>query len=176
MRSLAIALTVLLIATAGWVEASAADDVVVQLTSIVASMSRGEGDPDGEGPVVDPRLSRHADKLRSLFAYKRYSFVGSARAETSFGRSCSFRLPEHFVLEVEPERFEPEGRGRIEMLVTLFRDAPSRGADRTGRGGEATEREIVLRTRIRLASGGTVMLGGPPVEGGVLILALSARR
>ena len=37
------------------------------------------------------------------------------------------------------------------------------------------EREIVLRTRIRLENGGTVLLGGPPIKNGVLILALSAR-
>jgi hypothetical protein len=35
---------------------------------------------------------------------------------------------------------------------------------------------VVLRTRIRLENGGTVLLGGPPIESGVLILALSARR
>ena len=37
------------------------------------------------------------------------------------------------------------------------------------------EREIVLRTKIRLKNGGTVLLGGPPIRAGVLVLALSAR-
>lgn len=174
MRNVAIALAVLLLSMAGWVGTSAAADVVVQVTSIVASMSDAEEDATDQ-PVVDPKLSRHADKLRSLFAYKRYTFVGSSRSDADLGGSCSFQLPERFLLEVEPERFEPEGRSRIEMLVTLFRDAPTRRDDR-GTGTRTPEREIVLRTRLRLASGGTVLLGGPPVEGGVLILALSARR
>ena len=176
MRSFAIALFVILTLTTGWVEASAAEDVVVQLTVIVASMSPGEGVASGDEPIVDSRLSVHADKLRSLFAYKRYSFAGSSRAETSFGGDCSFQLPGRLMLEVEPERFQPEGKGRIEMLVTLFQDTPSGGGNRGVRGGGDSGREIVLRTRIRLTNGGTVLLGGPPVEGGVLILALSARR
>ena len=175
MRNVAIALTVFLLSTVGWVGTSgAADDVVVQVTSIVASMSDAEEDA-ADQPVVDPKLSRHADKLRSLFAYKQYTFMGSSRAGTDLGGVCTFQLPEHFMLEVEPERFEPEGRSRIEMLVTLFRDVPTKRGARAA-GIRTPEREIVLRTRIRLASGGTVMLGGPPVEGGVLILALSARR
>lgn len=177
MRSFAIVLSIVLLGTVGWTGAYAADDdVVVQVTSIVASMSQGEGEPAREEAVVDPRLSGYAEKLRTLFAYKRYSFVGSSRSGASFGASCSFQLPEHFVLEVEPERFESEGRGRIEMLVTLFHDAPQVRGDAGTRRGRVEEREIVLRTRIRLTSGGTVLLGGPPVEDGVLILALSARR
>ena len=72
-----------------------------------------------------------------------------------------------------PEKFEPGRRGRIEMMVTLSRD---RQLDRSERGPGRSEREIVLRTSIRLENGGTVLLGGPPIEDGVLILALSARR
>ncbi len=176
MRRLAIVLFISLLGTIGWTGTSAAaDDVVVQVTSIVASMSQGEGEAADEEAVVDPKLSGYAEKLRSLFAYERYSFVGSSRAGVAFGGVCSFQLPERFALEVEPERFEPEARGRIEMLVTLFQEAPSRRGDGAPRR-EVPEREIVLRTRIRLKSGGTVLLGGPSVEDGVLILALSARR
>ena len=176
MRRLAIVLFTLLLGTIAWTgTAAAADDVVVQVTSIVASMSQGENEVADKKPVVDPKLSGYAEKLRSLFAYERYSFIGSSRAGAAFGGVCSFQLPERFALEVEPERFEPEGRGRIEMLVTLFQEVPSRSRDGAARRG-APEREIVLRTRIRLKSGGTVLLGGPSVEDGVLILALSARR
>lgn len=176
MRRSAIVLLVILLGTAVWSQtATAAADVVVHVTTIVASMSPADSDPSGAEAVVDPQLSGHAEKLRSLFAYKRYSFAGSSRAGTSFGKSCTFQLPEHFTLEVEPERFEPEGRGRIEMLVTLFQEAAAR-REPGANGAPARDQEIVLRTRIRLTSGGTVLLGGPPVEGGVLILALSARR
>jgi hypothetical protein len=64
------------------------------------------------------------------------------------------------------------------MLVTLFRRPPPMAASLAEGDAPALrpEREVVLRTRIRLENGGTVLLGGPPIESGVLILALSARR
>jgi len=76
-------------------------------------------------------------------------------------------------MEVEPTRFEPDGSGRIEMMVTLIRDVRTDGGG--GERGRPRD-EIVLRTKIRLENGGTVLLGGPPISDGVLILALSARR
>ena len=71
-----------------------------------------------------------------------------------------------------------DGEERIEMLVTLFR-AVARREETLAEGRREPmrrDREIVLRTRIRLENGGTVLVGGPPIADGVLILALSARR
>ena len=62
------------------------------------------------------------------------------------------------------------------MLVTLFRDTESRDERPRDERARPVRREIVLRTRIRLENGGVVLLGGPPVRDGVLILALSARQ
>lgn len=153
--------------------AAAGDVVVVQVTSIVASSSLGVREAPSDGsPVIDSRLSGIAGKLKALFAYKRYDFLGSLQAEAAFGSSMPMALPGRFTLEIEPEQFEPGRRGRIEMMVTLARDAQT---GRQERGEGRSEREIFLRTNIRLENGGTVLLGGPPVEGGVLILALSAR-
>lgn len=121
---------------------------------------------------MDSEIEALAPKLKSLFAYNSYSFLGLVRSETEFGDSVRLELPGHFVLEVRPERIEKEGMGRIEMLVTLSKDI------RTEVAGSARGRpreEIILRTKIRLENGGTVLLGGPPISGGVLILALSAR-
>jgi hypothetical protein len=156
--------------------ASAAPEVTIQVTSIVASMEAPRGAKAEQIPIIDPKLASYGNKLESLFAYKEYSFAGSSRSDAVFGSACLFQLPERFSLEVEPERFESEGPGRIEMLVTLFRDVRSREEERSADRGRAVRREIVLRTRIRLENGGVVLLGGPPVGDGVLILALSARR
>ncbi|MBD3349472.1 MAG: hypothetical protein GF400_09820 [Candidatus Eisenbacteria bacterium] len=177
MKHTAIAfLLALLIAPAWSTDATAASEVSIQVTSIVASTTASEGQRSGDAPVIDPKLSSYGEKLESLFAYRRYSFAGSSRSEAGFGAACMFQLPERFSLEVEPERFESEGPGRIEMLVTLFHDVQSRDEDLRDERGRATRREIVLRTRIRLENGGVVLLGGPPVGDGVLLLALSARR
>ncbi len=121
--------------------------------------------------IVDSELARFSKKLRSLFAYNRYSFLSRGRSDAKFGSMSTFHLPEHFSLEVEPQRFEEE-EGRIEMMVTLVREVqPKPGDDKDAE----PEREIVLRTKIKLGNGGTVLLGGPAIDGGVLILALSAR-
>lgn len=177
MKQTAIALLLILFAAPVWIdEAPAAGDVTVQITSIVASMEPPKTDRAADVPVIDPKLAPYKKKLESLFAYKQYSFAGSSRSDAGFGSTCIFQLPERFTLEVEPERFESEGRGRIEMLVTLFHDVATRQERGDGERGRVTRKEIVLRTRIRLENGGIVLLGGPPVGDGVLILALSARQ
>lgn len=170
MRITAIAVCLILLAGPG-VGLGAPDDkeIVVEVTSISAAMlGNGEGRVD-----LDPRLTPLSKKLRALFAYQRYTFLDSARTSADFGDACPFQLPEHFTLEVIPERFERGGSGMIAMVVTLFREVPTR---ERGRGRREPQREVILRTQIRLKNGGTVLLGGPPIRGGILLMALSARR
>jgi hypothetical protein len=187
MKQTAIALNILItLALLPATPAVSADSVTVQVTSIAASMeemapapARGaRGAREAKGPAVDPKLAGFGRKLRSLFAYSRYAFLGESTSASSFGEMSSFALPERFALEVEPERVEvADGEERIEMLVTLFR-LPPPAATSLAEGDASVmtpEREVVLRTRIRLENGGTVLLGGPPIRNGVLILALSAR-
>lgn len=153
------------------VPASSAREIVVEVTSIAASMRPAE--ERAEKPAkLDPRLAPISRNLRTLFAYDKYTFLNSDRAEVALGRSQAFRLPEHFGIEVVPERFGRNGADMIKMKVTLFRE----GARKKGKREDgAPEREVVLRTEIRLKNGGTVLLGGPPIRAGVLVLALSAK-
>ncbi len=161
----ALLVSLLLVAPA----AHARDEVIVDVTSICASARATGGTTPA--PVVDPRLAAFAKKLQSLFAYTRYSFLGKSQTQTRFGRASTIQLPERFSLEVQPEPPRPGDGGRIEMMVTLLRD----GGGRTDPGRGRPQAEVVLRTRIRLENGGTVLLGGPPIAEGVLILALTAR-
>jgi hypothetical protein len=151
---------------------AASDEVTIQVTSIAAASVSDAQVENGEARV-DEELSGYSQKLRALFAYNRYTFLGDMRTRVDFGTTARLQLPEHFAMEIEPTRFEPDGSGRIEMMVTLIRDVRT-GDDRGERG--RSHDEIVLRTQIRLENGGTVLLGGPPISDGVLILALSARR
>jgi hypothetical protein len=184
MKQTVIALHILIaLALSSWTPAAAADNVTVRVTSIAASMEEAvpapmRGAPEAKGATIDPKLAGFGRKLRSLFAYSRYAFLGESTSASSFGEMSSFALPERFALEVEPQRVEvADGEERIEMLVTLFRLPPRRQEALTESDASTAmpEREIVLRTRIRLENGGTVLLGGPPIRNGVLILALSAR-
>ncbi|MBD3368641.1 MAG: hypothetical protein GF405_10805 [Candidatus Eisenbacteria bacterium] len=164
---------IVLVAIAVLVSAAPAycsDEIRIEVTSIGASSpAAGRGSDE---PKVDARLAGFADKLTSLFAYTRYSFLGRMQSQTTFGEPSRIAIPGRFTLVVEPQRFEGDERHRIEMLVTLTRDIPRQPADD---GRPPKDPEVLLRTRIRLENGGTVLLGGPEIESGVLILALSAK-
>jgi len=146
------------------------DEIRIEVTSIGASSGARAAGEDEE-PRIDARLARLTDKLTSLFAYTRYAFLGRMQAQGAFGEPTLIAVPGRFTLSVEPQRFEGDDNRRIEMLVTLSRDLPTKPEEGV-RPRQAPE--VLLRTRIRLENGGTVLLGGPPLEKGVLILALSA--
>ena len=171
MRTTAIVLSIALLAMfAPSASAESPREIVVEVTSIAAATLSAE-ERESASVELDPRLAPLSKKLKSLFAYDSYTFLNKDRTTVEFGKRKVFKLPEHFSMEVAPEQLDPSGGNMIEMLVTLFRENPKRGG---GQGREVTEREIVLRTKIRLKNGGTVLLGGPPIRAGVLVLALSA--
>jgi len=161
-----IALLVMLAAPA---LAASSREIVVEVISIAAA--KRPASERGEAAVeLDPRLGSFSKNLLSLFAYDSYTFLSKDRATVEFSGATVLELPEHFSIEVAPEQLGRDGSDMIEMLVTLFREVPR------GEGGRgAPEREVILRTKIRLKNGGTVLLGGPPIRAGVLVLALSAR-
>ena len=146
-------------------------EIQVDVTSIAAA-TRPASERGKVTVELDPRLGPFSKNLRALFAYDSYTFLNRDRDTVEFGDATVFSLPDHLSIEVAPEQLGRDGSDMIEMLVTLFREEP-RG--KGGRGRRAPEREIILRTKIRLKNGGTVLLGGPPISGGVLVLALTAR-
>ncbi len=149
--------------------AASSREILVEVTSIAAA--KRPASERGEAAVeLDPRLGPFSKNLLSLFAYDSYTFLSKDRATVEFSNATVLELPEHFSIEVAPEQLGRDGSDMIEMLVTLFREVPR------GEGGRGTpEREVILRTKIRLKNGGTVLLGGPPIRAGVLVLALTAR-
>ena len=150
-----------------------AREILVQVTSISASMLPKDARTEREAGVqFDPKLRPYSKNLLSLFAYEKYEFISRHELAIEPGTALPFQLPEHFSLEVAPEELAPGGSDLIEMTITLYRDVPQRPG---GRGGRGEGREVVLRTKIRLKNGGTVLLGGPPIRSGVLVMALSAR-
>ncbi|MCK4680405.1 hypothetical protein KAT82_04725 [bacterium] len=148
-------------------------EIQVDVTSIAAATHPVSASVRGKATVeLDPRLGSFSKNLRALFAYDSYTFLNKDRDTVEFGDATVFNLPDHLSIEVAPEQLGRDGSNMIEMVVTLFREEP-RG--KGGRGRRTPEREVILRTRIRLKNGGTVLLGGPPISGGVLVVALTAR-
>ena len=171
MRAIVIGCSIALLVMLTVPAAASAREIRVEVTSIAAAIRPAS--ERGEVAVeLDPRLGAFSKNLRSLFAYDSYTFLSKDSAAVEFSTATVFRLPEHFSIEVAPEQLGRDGSDMIEMLVTLFREEPRK---ERGQGRGTPEREVVLRTKIRLKNGGTVLLGGPPIRGGVLVLALTAR-
>ena len=167
-----IALLMMLAAPAS---AASSREIVVEVTSIAAA-KRPASERGDVAVELDPRLGSFSKNLLSLFAYDSYTFLSKDRATVEFSDSTVFELPEHFSIAVAPEQLGRDGSDMIEMLVTLFREVPrGEGGQEQGRGRGTPELEVILRTKIRLKNGGTVLLGGPPIRAGVLVLALTAR-
>jgi hypothetical protein len=172
MRTTVIVCSIALLMTfAAPASAVSSREIMVEVTSIAAA--KRPASERGEAAVeLDPRLGPFSKNLTALFAYDSYTFLSKDRATVEFSDATIFKLPEHFSIEIAPKQLGRDGSDMIEMLVTLFREAP-RGKGRQERG--TPEREVILRTKIRLKNGGTVLLGGPPIRAGVLVLALTAR-
>lgn len=172
MRTTVIACFIALLAMlAVPVSAASSREIEVEVTSIAAA-TRPASERGEVAVELDPRLGPFSKNLLSLFAYDSYTLLDKGVDTVEFGDATVFRLPDHLSIEVAPEQLGRDGSDMIEMMVTLFREAP-RG--KGGQGRRAPEREVILRTKIRLKNGGTVLLGGPPIRAGVLVLALTAR-
>ncbi len=148
-------------------------EIQIDVTSIAATTRPASASERGKAIVeLDPQLGPFSKNLRALFAYDSYTFLNKDRDTVEFGDATVFNLPDHLSIEVAPEQLGRDGSDMIEMVVTLFREEPRGKGERRRR---TPEREVILRTKIRLKNGGTVLLGGPPINGGVLVLALTAR-
>jgi hypothetical protein len=132
--------------------------VTVVVTSILAVKEETRQE-------LDPELMRLREMLAELFKYGGYVVVDKAERTGMFESELEFGLPENLVLRVEPKRGKEEGR--IDLVARLVRVMPSK------KRGEKNEKSV-LETELKLKEGGTVLLGGPSLEDGVLILALEA--
>lgn len=114
---------------------------------------------------LDPELIALREKLEELFKYRGYVVVDKAERSGEYETELEFGLPENLVLRVTPKRGDREGR--INLVAKLVRVVPSK------KKGKKIEKSV-LETELKLKEGGTVLLGGPSLEDGVLILALEA--
>ena len=118
--------------------------VQVKIETILASNQSGE---------FDSRLQPLEKQLRVL-KYRSYRLLKEETQNVPSQGSATFAIPGGRSLIVSPQEFRNE---RVALKVRL-------------QGGE----KPLLDTTIRLANKGNFILGGPPHEGGVLVLSISA--
>jgi hypothetical protein len=142
-----VLLSSLLLATArGWGGAAEKNPQAVQVTirTILASNKNDE---------YDPKLKGMEQQLKSL-KYRSYRSLKDDSKIISWQETQSFEIPGGRALTVAPQEFQGN---RIALKVRLTEgDKP------------------VVDTTVKIANKGNFILGGPPHEGGALVLSISA--
>jgi hypothetical protein len=100
---------------------------------------------------VDPRLAPIQNQFKA-FKYRSYRLMKEESQTVPWGGTATFDIPGGRTLVVSPQELREK---QISLKVKL-------------EGGEK------LDTTVRLQNKGNFILGGPPHEGGVLILSISA--
>ncbi len=108
---------------------------------------------------IDAQLATVRGQLERLFVnkgYTSYRLVKQEKSEVSCGNPATFEIPGGRHLQVMAK--DTRG-GRVSLNVALMKD-----------------RHTLMRTDLTLGKRGTIMVGGPRYEDGVLIIWIGARR
>jgi len=106
----------------------------------------------GEG--IDERLLPMGLRLQSIFRYTTYRLVSSQVGRTECGSAAAFTLPGGWIVHVEPNAVSDN---MIAMELMLFQGA-----------------RPMMTTDLRLRNHGTLIVGGPRYQHGMLIIPIGA--
>jgi len=144
LASLIIALTAF--AMPGFAHAQAKPKQVTVYIDSVMAADTNEG--------TDPRLAPMSAKLRGLFGFSTYSLIGHNEGQTDCGKMVAFILPGGKILHVQPRAIDGD---MIAMEIVLF--------DGT---------RPMMTTDLKLKNNGTLIVGGPRYEQGMMIISIGA--
>ncbi len=103
---------------------------------------------------VDKRLVPMMPKLNGLFSFSTYSLVNHQEGETECGKMIAFTIPGGKILHVQPRAVDGD---MIAMEIVLF--------DGT---------RPMMTTDLKLKNGGTLIVGGPRYEQGMMFMSIGA--
>lgn len=151
-RGISAVLAVLLAATV-------AQAASVTVTQIKASGSGGQ-------VTVDSRLSDIKESLTKQFRFSRYDFLARSSSEVKAGSTSTWSLKTGESLDVRLDSAEGSGENTRYTLSLEVYYVDNRG-----------QRQSEFRTQVRLAKGGTFLLGLGEYKdlGGTMILAIKAQ-
>ena len=111
-----------------------------------------------QGQGVDKAIEGIGEELRKIFRYSRYQLLSRASGRAPLKETWRTPLPGGRTLQVTP---------------LAVQDALWQVGVKILRGTGASE-ESLLTSTVKLRSGGSVLLAGPPHDQGILVIALSA--
>lgn len=111
-----------------------------------------------QGQGVDKAIEGIGGELRKIFRYSRYQLLSRVSGRAALKEAWRAPLPGGRTLQVTPLAVQ-EGFWQVGVKIL-----------RGGGGGE----ESLLTSTVKLRSGGSVLLAGPPHDQGILVIALSA--
>src|SRR5208282_1076201 len=103
---------------------------------------------------ADPRLAPMIPKLHGLFGFSTYNLIGHNEGQTDCGKMIAFTLPGGKILHVQPRAVDGD---MIAMEIVLF--------DGT---------RPMMTTDLKLKNNGTLIVGGPRYEQGMMIISIGA--
>jgi hypothetical protein len=127
--------------------ARAQDTVAIEVGTVLATNASSQ---------IDAQLASIRGQLQRLFQYSSYRLVKQEQSDLSCGKPASFEIPGGRHLQVMAK--DTRG-GRVSLSVALMK-----------------ERHVLMRTDLTLGKRGTIMVGGPRYEDGVLIIWIGAKR
>jgi len=124
---------------------TASKQIYVYIDSVMAA-DTNEG--------ADPRLAPMIPKLHGLFGFSTYNLIGHNEGQTDCGKMIAFTLPGGKILHVQPRAVDGD---MIAMEIVLF--------DGT---------RPMMTTDLKLKNNGTLIVGGPRYEQGMMIISIAA--
>jgi hypothetical protein len=104
-----------------------------------------------KGTELDPHLSDLFGSLKNL-NYSHYQMADERELTVELGAQAKVALPGGHVLVLSPKEYNPKGRPRVRVRIEIP--------------------ELKFNTRAWIGAGGTLVVGGPKIEDGVLLFAV----
>ena len=109
--------------------------------------------------ATDPRLASLIAELRKALPYSVFQLLGTPSGRTALGTAWRAELPGGDApgartLELTPTAID---RGTIQLQARIIQG-----------------KIVLVNTTVRLPNGGTVVIGGPAYQNGVLVIVISA--
>lgn len=111
-----------------------------------------------QGQGIDKAIEGIGGELQKIFRYSRYQLLTRVSGRAALKEAWRAPLPGGRTLQVTPLAVQD---GLWQVGVKILR-------------GSGPSQESLLTSTVRLQSGGSVLLAGPPHDQGILVIALSA--